>query len=348
MRGKTAPNVRLAVEQGDALSFRADVLALKYADALYGVDRAVVHALTAAGVSIEARLPKAGGFYLTPAMDAVTADQVLFVGVGPLRQFGYGEIRAFGRKVLEALAGETPHARHLALTIHGPGYGLDENEAFESEIAGLLDAIGSGDFPADLERVTIVEANTGRAKRLKALLGQLLPNGPRNSRSRATQPLSDVADRLRSVGYDSPSKPHVFVAMPFAEEMDDVFHYGIQGAVNDSGFLCERADLSSFTGDVIEWVKTRISSASLVVADLSDSNPNVYLEVGYAWGCGRPTVLLVKDTSQLKFDVRGQRCLVYKRIKDLEESLRSELEGLKVILRMTEQTANKPVPAPDG
>jgi nucleoside 2-deoxyribosyltransferase len=79
----------------------------------------------------------------------------------------------------------------------------------------------------------------------------------------------------------------------------------------------------------MEWVRTRISSARLVIADLSDANPNVYLEVGYAWGCGRPTVLLVKDTAQLKFDVRGQRCLVYQKIKDLETSLRSELDGLK-------------------
>lgn len=48
---------------------------------------------------------------------------------------------------------------------------------------------------------------------------------------------------------------------------------------------------------------------------------------------GRPTVLLVRDAAQLKFDVKGQRCLVYKKIKDLEASLRSELDGLKGHLR---------------
>lgn len=259
------------------------------------------------------------------APTSTTPKQILN-GVGPLRQFGYGEIRAFGRKVLEALADEASQVRHVALAIHGPGYGLDETEAFDSEVAGLLDALRSGDFPADLNQITIVEANAERASQLAALLGELLSDGlgGRGARLR-----SEVQDRLRSVGYDSQSKPHVFVAMPFAEDMDDVFHYGIQGAVNASGFLCERADLSTFTGDVIEWVKARIASASLVVADLSGANPNVYLEVGYAWGCGRPTVLLVKDTAQLKFDVRGQRCLVYKKIQDLEKSLRSELEGLK-------------------
>jgi hypothetical protein len=281
---------------------------------------------------IEERLPKASGFCITPTAGAIAARQVLFIGVGPLRQFGYSEIRSFGRKVLEALASGTPHAAHVALTIHGPGYGLDENEAFESEVAGLLEAIGTGDFPAGLQKVTIIEANRGRARRLKAFLAELLPDGPADSGVRASRSFAEAPDRLRSVGYDSQSKPHIFVAMPFAEEMEDTFHYGIQGAVNSAGFLCERADLSTFTGDVIEWVKRRIESASLVVADLSNANPNVYLEVGYAWGCGRPTVLLVNDAAQLKFDVRGQRCLVYRKIKDLEASLRSELEGLKVFM----------------
>jgi hypothetical protein len=141
--------------------------------------------------------------------------------------------------------------------------------------------------------------------------------------------LSDeVENAFRTAGYASSAKPHVFVAMPFAQEMDDIFHYGIQGAVNSAGLLCERADLSAFTGDVMDWVKQRISSAKLVVADLSSANPNVYLEVGYAWGCGVPTVLLAKDRNDIKFDVRGQKYLLYGSIKNLEELLRKELLGV--------------------
>jgi len=55
--------------------------------------------------------------------------------------------------------------------------------------------------------------------------------------------------------------------MPFSEEFDDVYYYGIQGAVNRVGALCERADLATFTGDVLSWVRERIRSASLVIAD---------------------------------------------------------------------------------
>jgi hypothetical protein len=322
-------DIGIVVESGDVLTFEADVLALKYANGLNGVDRATVQAMSSSLPDIAERLRRSSAFVFTPTGGAIVPDSVLFVAVGFLSSFRYREIRSFARNVLTILADKAPHTAHIALTIHGPGYGLDEKEAFESEVAGLLDAINSGSFPADLKRVTIVERNAGRAKRLAALLEKLLPGSGGGSRAYATRPLDDIPDRIRSVGYDSQEKPHVFVAMPFAQDMDDVFHYGIQGAVNSAGFLCERADLSSFTGDVIDWVKKRIASASLVVADLSDANPNVYLEVGFAWGCGRPTVLIARDTSELKFDVRGQRCLRYKNIKSLESTLLTELEQLK-------------------
>ena len=211
------------------------------------------------------------------------------------------------------------------MTLHGAGYGLDEKEAFESEVAGLMDAIISADFPPSLTRISFVERNPGRARRLQHLLEQLISGGQISLDARIGK---SVDESLRSAGYSSASKPYVFVAMPFADSMDDVFHYGIQNAVNGAGYLCERADQSSFTGDVLDWIKKRIASANLVVADLSTANPNVYLEVGYAWGCGKPTILTVRQAEDLKFDVKGQRCLVYKSIKALEDLLRTELANL--------------------
>jgi len=135
-----------------------------------------------------------------------------------------------------------------------------------------------------------------------------------------------LTNRLKEAGYISDKKPVIFVAMPFDKKMDDVFYYGIKGAVNNAGFLCERADQTHFTGDVIDQIKSRINHADLVIADLTQANPNVYLEVGYAWGCGKPTLLIVQEASELKFDVRGQRCLIYNSIRELEELLHKELE----------------------
>lgn len=322
--------MRFEVLHGDATALDGDVLALKYAQAPYGLDAHVSNLLAEAGVPLDKRTPRPGGFRLLRSPPGVTADRVLLVGVAPLWSFGYEQIRLFSRKVMASLAGELPHTRRLLVTIHGPGYGLDESEAFQSQLAGFLDAVETADVPEDLEVVTFVERNSGRAERLRDALGDLLENSEvALGASLATSAATPVArDRLRAVGYASLEKPHIFVAMPFAPDMEDVYHYGISNAAGKADYLCERADLSSFTGDVLAWVRKRIETAAIVVADLTGANPNVYLEVGYAWGCGVPTVLIARSASDLKFDVQGQRCLVYDKIKDLEDKLSIELSTL--------------------
>src|SRR5947209_20580487 len=98
----------LSIEAGDALKFQADVLALKYAQAFYGVDGAVAQLLSTEYDNLTSLLPKISGFRLLPSKGVIEAKAVLFVGVNPLRQFGYQEIREFGRKVLISLAGAAP------------------------------------------------------------------------------------------------------------------------------------------------------------------------------------------------------------------------------------------------
>jgi len=319
--------LKIDVNEGDVLLVKADVLALKYAQASYGVDAIVLKKLINLGPGVV--LPEVGGIRLFDNVPGIAARSVLFVGVPPLEEFMYREIRQFARKAFSSLASRAPQTALVAMTLHGAGYGLDEAEAFESEVAGIVDAYQDGDAPDALEQVLIVEHNHGRATRLKSLLADLVPGGHISGKRPEDNDPRNPTERLRAAGYASATKDHVFVAMPFKEEMEDVYHYAIQSAARAAGFICERADMATFTGEVMGWVKSRIKSASLVVADLTDANPNVYLEVGYAWGCGVETVLLAKNVADLTFDVRAHRCLVYKTIKQLEEALAKELEALK-------------------
>lgn len=326
--------VEISIVQADALAVPADVLIVKYAQALYGVDAQVVSRLddNRAQVFDPVPLPGVGSANLVDTRGLLGAKDVLFVGVVPLGEFQYAEIREFAHDSLKALAGKMPEAAHVTMTLHGVGFGLDETEAFRSQLAGLIEACQSGECPAALRRVSIVDHDERRADRLRRQLQEILPDGlvpvAGQSKTRSTAILQTHA--LRTAGAGSRGKAHVFVAMPFAKEFDDRFHYGIHKAVQAAGYLCERADMSSFTGDVLAWVKERIDTAVLLVADLSGANPNVYLEVGYAWGKGLPTVLVASDQRELLFDVRGQRCLIYEgSIRTLEEKLTSELHKLR-------------------
>ena len=119
------------------------------------------------------------------------------------------------------------------------------------------------------------------------------------------------------------------VAMPFAAEFEDIFHYGLQTPIHSAGLLCERVDAAVFEGLIIQRILARIASARVVVAELTGANPNVYLEVGYAWALKVPTILVAKSPDELRFDVKGHRCLMYGgSIRELEKLVSAELKSL--------------------
>ncbi len=220
----------------------------------------------------------------------------------------------------------------MALTLHGAGYGLDEIACLDAELAGLLDAFELETVSPSLERVAIVEADLGRAERLRRHLEKTLSGSALSGDTAGTVTIpfaGEIGNKVGNVSSQTPSdRDHAFVAMPFAKQFEDVFHYGIAPSIHSVGLLCERIDQATFTGDVLARMKERITTATLMVADLTDANPNVYLEVGFAWAADVPTVLVHHRDSELKFDVQGQKCLNYSTIKELEERLAPELKKL--------------------
>ncbi len=332
--------ITFSVQRGDVTTFDADVLALKYAQAFYGTDDIVASLLKRRlGIPSEDLEPRVGKFQLIDTKKQFTTKQVLFVGVPPIDEFDYPQIRQFAADVLRILAIQAPYTEHLVMTIHGIGYGLDEVEAVQSQIAGYIDALRESKFPQSLASITIIDINEARVQRLCKAADEKLtrtnfaePVGKSGQfrfiiKSPGRLPIS--ASKLDTTGTAEYAKKHAFIAMPFAEEMHDVFYFGIQEPVRSMGLVCERIDETAFTGDILDRVKKKIETASVVIADLTGANPNVYLEVGYAWGKGKPTLLLVRNGQELRFDVQGQRCLKYSSIKNLNDTLKRELKILQ-------------------
>lgn len=313
----------LEVIEADALSYRTDVLVLKHAQAAYGVDARVERLL---GLSLEGDLLP-GSHLIVAGSDSIGADRALFVGVNRLPEFGYPQIRSFARRALAILGEDGTTPSEVAFTLHGVGYGLDEIACLDSEVAGLMDALGAGEGPPSVSRIVILERDSGRVRRINEHLSQLFPTAAEGTFTIEIGSV-DTTERLGQVTADAAPGDHAFVAMPFAPEFEDVFDYGISAAVRNNGLLCERIDRSVYTGDILSRVKAKIRSAKLLVADLTGANPNVYLEVGYAWAAEIPTVLLRRGESELMFDVRGERCLSYGSIKELEIALTAELGHL--------------------
>jgi hypothetical protein len=315
------------------------LVAFKYAQAFYGADWNAAQALAKAGVELKELQPAVGDHRLVRSGSALRAEQVLFVGVPPLDEFRYQQLRDFGTQVIHVLAQRVPECRHLALTVHGPGIGLDEVEALFALLTGCMRAVADRP-PLDLKRISVVERNATRVGRLRRALQQASHHSGELSVREAergwlvqlegTAGLAGAsAQELSQLpGAASERKPRIFVAMPFADAFSDLFEYGIQRPVRDLGFLCERVDQDVFTGDVLDRIKSQIETSAAVIAVLTGANPNVYLEIGYAWGKGRLTILVTDEAEDPRFDVRGQRYLKYRRIKDVEETLTRELRAL--------------------
>ncbi|MFI7600207.1 hypothetical protein [Actinoplanes sp. NPDC049681] len=319
------PTVHIRVEVADALVRPSQLLVVKHAQYSYGVDAKVGATL---GIALP-DLPLPGAHLVVLPRGSIAAECVIFLGVSGLAQFDYRAIREFGRRAVSLPHRLGMEISEICVTLHGPGFGLDEAESFDSEVAGIVEAVSARETSPDLREVTFLERDPRRAERMDRLLTALLPDRRVEPAATDTDARGrEKRDRLRTVGVDSGARSHAFVAMPFDENFDDHFYYGIAPSVRACGMLCERMDELAFVGDVVERLKDRIAKAKFVVADVTGANPNVYLEVGFAWGCGVPTVLVCRDASDLKFDIKGQRCITYTSIRDLETKLSREVAEL--------------------
>ncbi|HZD04994.1 MAG TPA: hypothetical protein VE173_08750, partial [Longimicrobiales bacterium] len=171
--------MRIALRCADASTVDGDVIGLKYAQEFHGVDGLFAERL---GVT---RGPAVGEHVLVPCPADMGVGEALFVGVRPIFDFRYSAIRRFSTAVLEILARERPHCRRLVMTLHGPGYGLDETEAALAEIAGLEDALRSGVCPKELEEIVVAELEPGRVERLRKALVRSLGRGDEAGRADA-------------------------------------------------------------------------------------------------------------------------------------------------------------------
>ena len=90
-----------------------------------------------------------------------------------------------------------------------------------------------------------------------------------------------------------------FVAMPFRNELKNVYDI-IEAVVKDyCGLKCVRADKISRSERITDDIKNFIKNARIVIADLTGSNPNVFYEVGMAHGRDKKVVLMLQQGSNL-------------------------------------------------
>jgi hypothetical protein len=106
-------------------------------------------------------------------------------------------------------------------------------------------------------------------------------------------------------------KPFVFVLMPFKQEFNDIYKFGIKGAAEDVGAYSERVDDQDYTESILDRIYNQINKADVIVADMTGQNANVFYEVGYAHALDKIVLLLTQDSNDIPFDLKHRPHIVY-------------------------------------
>lgn len=111
---------------------------------------------------------------------------------------------------------------------------------------------------------------------------------------------------------------------PFDKRYDDVFVPAIRAAKLEP----YRVDRDPSASVLMEEVEKMIREADACLADISDANPNVWFELGFAIAAGKPVVLVCHERPDRRFpfDVQHRAIISYKTESSRDfEKLKNEI-----------------------
>jgi len=339
MAGLLNPQPRkltIRIKQEDITKTSADVLMLKYTKSFLGASMRVFNVLQNAGAPINtSELAPIGSYQLLKTQNAMTVPYVLYVSTPHPRQFKYTDLTAFIKRAFHILKEQTPHIQHIATTIHGVKFGMDEREAFITQLNATFDAFSVGDIPADLEEVNIIENDAGRVARLIDIANEFTSNWENirtvDGESGVYQLTVGKTTSTTTMPIVSDAKPYILALMPPDDSYDDSFYYGIQRPTHACGLLCER-ESSEFTIETpldVENLQNRIEGARGVIIHLDNKplTPDFALQIGCAWGAKRPTLFISQSDNQYPL-LPNDAILTYKKISELEGMIADYLKSV--------------------
>lgn len=103
-----------------------------------------------------------------------------------------------------------------------------------------------------------------------------------------------------------------FVMQPFGGHLGTYYEAIFKPAIEQAGLTPIRADDDIFaTGKIMDQVWRGIRKATVLVAELTSKNPNVFYELGLAHALEKPVILVSSNQDDVPFDLRHIRAIFY-------------------------------------
>jgi len=126
-----------------------------------------------------------------------------------------------------------------------------------------------------------------------------------------------------------------FVLMPFEEPYTEIYEKLIKPIVEKEGLTCKKADDIFSTQSVIEDIWENINKASLIIAEISDNNPNVMYELGICHSIGKNVMMITQNPKNIPFNFRHLRIYPYQnditKADELKANISSMIQYIKSI-----------------
>ena len=104
-------------------------------------------------------------------------------------------------------------------------------------------------------------------------------------------------------------KPKAFVVIKFIDKYKEIYEEVIKTVCTELNMKVIKADEIFGPGQIISDITNSIAESTVVVADITSLEPNIFYEVGYAHALNKPTVLIAEKGTERPFDVESFRIL---------------------------------------
>lgn len=118
---------------------------------------------------------------------------------------------------------------------------------------------------------------------------------------------------------------------PQRRRSDTVLKHIIEPVCRELNFRVTRVDKLNSVDRIDNTIIEHLNNADLVIADMTEHNPNAFYEMGYRHALGKPLIPIMEEETKIPFDVANLRTITYV-TNDLDKAEAAKNRLLETIL----------------
>lgn len=146
-----------------------------------------------------------------------------------------------------------------------------------------------------------------------------------------TDDVSQLAEDVISLCENLMTSNSVFLVMSFKKEYIDLYD-AYTDVCKEFGFKTVRTDQVTSLERITPRILDGIRHSAFVMADVTEKSLNVFYEIGFADGLGRPVIITAREGTELPFDIKDNPIVFWSTLNELKQRLQPIIAEVKTKL----------------